>query len=83
VLGDQFRYLFRPTIWPFVVPAARLTIVQTGEPFVGGRLLRPHGARSIVLARFVPVVGTFTPIVAGASGMHYRRFAVTTDQHKA
>jgi membrane-associated protein len=33
-----------------------------------------YGARSILLARFVPIVRTFTPIVAGASGMHYRRF---------
>ncbi|GIM91102.1 DedA family protein [Paractinoplanes toevensis] len=74
VAGDQFGYLFGRRFGPalFRRPDSRLfrqeNLTRAREFFA------KYGARSIVLARFVPIVRTFTPIVAGASHMHYRRF---------
>ena len=34
-----------------------------------------HGGKAIILARFMPLVRTFVPVVAGVAGMTYRRFA--------
>jgi membrane-associated protein len=74
LLGDQFGYYFGRRFGPalFRRPDSRLfkqqNLTRATEFF------QKYGARSIVLARFVPIVRTFTPIVAGASRMHYRMF---------
>jgi membrane-associated protein len=76
VAGDQFGYLFGRRFGPglFRRPDSRLFKQQNltrAQDFFGR-----YGARSIILARFVPIVRTFTPIVAGASRMHYRKFLI-------
>lgn len=75
VAGDQVGYSFGLRAGPalFKRPDSRLfkqERLDSAEAFFAR-----HGPRSIMLARFVPVVRTFTPIVAGAGRMNYRTFA--------
>lgn len=74
IAGDQVGYAFGKKVGPslFRRPESRLfkpIYVDKAEEF-----FEKHGSKSIVLARFVPIVRTFTPIVAGVSRMHYRTF---------
>ncbi|MCX4737617.1 DedA family protein [Streptomyces antibioticus] len=74
ILGDQAGYMFGKKVGPslFTRPDSRLfkqeNVVKAHDFF------EKHGPKSLILARFVPIVRTFTPIIAGVSGMRYRSF---------
>jgi membrane-associated protein len=74
VAGDQTGYAFGRRFGPalFRRPDSRIFKQQNVTRARG--FFDRYGARSILLARFVPVVRTFTPIVAGVTGMRYRTF---------
>ncbi len=74
VLGDQAGYLFGRKVGPslFRRPDSKLFKHENVEK--ANEFFAHHGPKSIILARFVPVVRTFTPIIAGVSGMAYRSF---------
>ena len=74
VVGDQVGYLFGRRVGPslFNRPDSRIFKQEYVEK--AQNYFEEHGSKTIVLARFVPVVRTFAPIVAGVGRMHYRTF---------
>lgn len=74
VAGDQVGYLFGRKVGPalFKRPDSRFFKQENVEK--AHDFFAKYGPKSLVLARFVPIVRTFTPIVAGVSRMNYRSF---------
>ncbi|MFG2676243.1 DedA family protein [Streptomyces sp. NPDC048445] len=74
VIGDQVGYLFGRKVGPslFNRPDSRLFKQENVEK--AHEFFEKYGPKSLILARFVPVVRTFTPIIAGVSRMNYRSF---------
>ncbi|WP_031081010.1 VTT domain-containing protein [Streptomyces sp. NRRL WC-3549] len=74
IVGDQVGYLFGRKVGPslFKRPDSRLFKQENVEK--AHEFFEKYGPKSLVLARFVPIVRTFTPIIAGVSRMNYRSF---------
>jgi membrane-associated protein len=74
VAGDQVGYAFGNRVGPSLFKRPKSRVFKPEYVEAAERFFEHHGAKAIVLARFVPVVRTFCPIVAGVSNMHYRTF---------
>jgi len=74
VAGDQAGYLFGRRVGPtlFKRPDSRFFKHENVEK--AQAYFDKYGVKTIVLARFVPIVRTFAPIVAGVGKMEYRTF---------
>jgi membrane-associated protein len=74
VAGDQVGYVFGNRVGPslFRRPDSRFFKQEYVEKAQG--YFDKYGSKTIVLARFVPIVRTFAPIVAGVGSMPYRTF---------
>ncbi len=74
VAGDQVGYIFGRRVGEplFNRPDSRFFKRQNVDK--AQRFFDKHGSKTIVLARFVPIVRTFVPVIAGVSRMHYRTF---------
>ncbi len=74
VAGDQVGFLFGRKVGPalFTRPDSRLFKQENVDK--SHQFFEKYGPRSIVLARFVPIVRTFTPVIAGVGRMNYRLF---------
>jgi membrane-associated protein len=76
IVGDQVGYVFGKKVGPALFNKPDSKIFKQQYVRQADAFFDRHGSKAIVLARFVPIVRTFTPILAGVGKMHYRRFVV-------
>lgn len=76
VLGNLFGYEFGRRIGPKIFSREDSLIFKKAHAFKAQAFYEKHGPKTILLARFMPIVRTFAPIVAGVANMHFRTFFI-------
>jgi len=74
VAGDNVGYAIGRRVGPAIFTREKSRIFHPRHLERTRQFYARHGARTIVIARFVPIIRTFAPIVAGVAEMPYRRF---------
>ena len=76
VTGDSAGYAIGARIGPRLFTREKSLLFNPAHVERTRRFYARHGAKTIVIARFVPIIRTFAPVVAGVGTMEYRRFLV-------
>jgi membrane-associated protein len=74
VLGDAVNYSIGYYIGPAAFRSQRSWLLNPKHLLRAQQFYDKYGGKAIILARFVPIVRTFAPFVAGIGKMRYRRF---------
>jgi membrane-associated protein len=74
--GDAVGYYTGARIGPRIFTRQKSLLFRPSHLQKARAFYEKYGGKTIVIARFVPIVRTFAPIVAGAAKMPYRKFVV-------
>jgi membrane-associated protein len=76
ITGDSVGYTFGYKVGPMLFRRENSRIFKKENLLRAESFYERHGAKTIVLARFIPVIRTFAPIVAGVGKMKYKTFVM-------
>lgn len=74
VLGDSVGYAFGRRVGPRIFQKEDSLLFNKENLHRAERFYEKHGGKAIILARFMPVIRTFAPILAGVGAMKYSKF---------
>ena len=76
VLGDAVNYHIGKMLGPKVFNSEKSRLLNKKHLVKTQLFYEKYGPKTIIIARFVPIVRTFAPFVAGIGQMQYRRFVL-------
>ena len=76
VVGDAVGYYTGLKMWPRIFSRQKSLLFKPSHLLKAQAFYEKYGGKTIIIARFVPIVRTFAPIVAGAAQMTYRKFVI-------
>lgn len=74
VVGDSVGYSFGRKFGPSVFKRPDSLLFRQENILKAQHFYEKHGGKTIIIARFIPIVRTFAPVVAGVGKMEYKRF---------
>ncbi len=74
VAGDSVGYTFGHRVGRRLFHRKESMLFSVDNLRKAEAFYEKHGGKTIIIARFIPIIRTFAPIVAGISKMHYRNF---------
>jgi membrane-associated protein len=75
IIGDAVSYFIGSKVGPRLFNKPRSRFWRPEHLETAHRFYEKHGGAAIIIARFMPIVRTFVPVVAGMAQMTYRKFA--------
>lgn len=76
VVGDAVGYYTGARLGPRIFKREKSLLFRPSHLLKAQAFYEKYGGKTIIIARFIPIVRTFAPIVAGAAKMPYRNFVV-------
>ncbi len=76
VVGDAMGFAVGSRLGPRIFTRNKSLFFRPEYLLRANKFYEKYGGKTIILARFVPFVRTFAPIVAGAAKMKYRQFVI-------
>ncbi|WP_195428846.1 DedA family protein [Clostridium sp. D46t1_190503_E9] len=74
VLGDTANYYIGKKIGSGIMEKEKVKFINKNYLIKANNYYEKHGAITIVLSRFIPIIRTFAPFVAGVTKMNYKSF---------
>ena len=76
VVGDAVNYVAGYYVGPAIFSSERSRLLNRKHLQEAHEFYEKYGGKTIILARFIPIIRTFAPFVAGIGRMNYFKFAI-------